>query len=89
MQRSAGVAGALAAGCLSAAEADAPVLVNHVGFTPDGAKFCLLKGRQSAPFTIVNIPSGTVAYRGTLTPRDGDLGQYLLGQFDELRVTGQ
>lgn len=90
LQHSAGLAGLLASGCgRGAAEKRKPLLVNHIGFTPNAPKSCLLLDQQPLPFIVIDVKSGTAVHKGLMKPRPGDLGNYLAGDFDELRTPGQ
>jgi hypothetical protein len=73
----------------SAAPGSSDVLVNHVGFTPDAAKFCVLAGTRSTPFNIVERGSTHVVHQGTLAVRQGDLGDFLVADFTDLKQSGQ
>src|SRR3954451_21057936 len=69
------------AGCaraLSAPGTSGDPLVNHVGFAPSAAKFCMLAGASAVTFSIVDRGSSKTVRQGTLSPRQGDLGSYLL-----------
>jgi hypothetical protein len=66
-----------------------PILVNHLGFTPNGAKSCLMQGQQPVPFVIVRRQSGETVHRGVMTPRRGDLGHYVVGEFDDFITVGE
>lgn len=90
LKHSAGFAGAMLASQLPlacAAERET-ILVNHVGFTPTAAKFCLLRGRTPVELTVLDRSTGQVAFRGTMRPVNGDLGQYLIGDFSQLQQLG-
>ena len=88
LERAAGAAGALATGCGRSEVVSRDILVNHVGFNPAASKCCLLSGVQAGPFSVLNTATGQTAFNGTLTPVQGDLGSYLLGNFDALRSAG-
>jgi hypothetical protein len=88
LERAAGAAGVLAAGCGRTEVVSHDILVNHVGFNPKAPKCCLLPGVQAVPFSVVNTSTGQTAFSGTLTPVQGDLGSYLLGRFDALQSVG-
>src|SRR5438105_1053614 len=74
--------------CSARASTSAPVLVNHQGFTPNAAKFCVRAGTQAAGFAIVEAGSDRVVSQGTMRPVKGDLGDYSLGDFSSLKKPG-
>jgi hypothetical protein len=92
LARSAGIAAALVAGRAAAAEdsgaAARGVLTSHVGFRPEAAKFCLLSGRDAVPFEVVSTHTGRGVFRGRMTYRAGDLGDYAVGDFSAVRGPG-
>jgi hypothetical protein len=92
LARSAAVAAALASARPSAADdsgaAGRAVLVNHVGFAPGAAKYCLLSGKQGASFEVVNATTGRRVFRGRMAHVPGDLGDYAVGDFTAVREAG-
>lgn len=71
----------LAAVAVARAEPGVPeVLVNHIGFTPQAAKFCLLRGTEEAQFEILDTGGKSVS-SGMLKPAGGDFPGYLVGEF--------
>src|SRR5687768_11484372 len=64
------------------------VLVNHVGFPLGRAKHCLRAGTKPVPFVVTEVATGRVVYRGNMRPAPADLGQYVVGDFTELRRAG-
>jgi hypothetical protein len=75
-----------AVSCSARAAERAVVLVNHVGFTPAAAKFCLVNGTRPVPFTVVK--AGQVVRQGMMNASSGDLGDYLQGDFSDLSQPG-
>ncbi len=57
------------------------ILVNHVGFTPTGSKFCLVSPAEAGPFSLVNTTSGKTAFKGDVQILKGDHGTYAVGDF--------
>jgi hypothetical protein len=92
LARTAGIAAALMSASPSAAEdsgiAARGVLLNHVGFRPGAAKFCLLSGKQPTSFDVVDAGTGRRVYRGRMTHIPGDLGDYVVGDFTAVREAG-
>jgi len=91
LKQSAGFAGAMLASQLPmacAADERDSLLVNHVGFKPNAAKFCLLKGRSAVAFAVIDKSTHQTVFKGTMSLAGGDLGQYLIGDFSQLRQTG-
>lgn len=88
LQHSAALAGMVAAGCVRAEATTSQILVNHVGFTPSASKFCMLWGASPTEFDVIEQASGKVVHHGVLSPRPGDLGQYLVGDFSEVVQAG-
>jgi len=79
----------LAGGMIDQGDSEAaPVLVNHVGYTPPAPKVCLTRGWQSVPFSVVDMATGSVVYRGMMLPQPSDLGFYVAGDFGQLQQAG-
>lgn len=78
--------------CLAGREAppadEAAVLVNHVGFAPAAAKFCLTRGSQTAAFQVVTADGDEAVFEGRMTPAGGDFEGYLAGEFSALQRPG-
>lgn len=91
LARSAAAAGTLI--LLPSCDANPPtsdeLLLNHVGFTPSSAKTCVLAGTVGRPFQVVNIATARVVHEGTLQPRKGDHGDYLVGDFSDVKDAGE
>jgi len=64
------------------------ILINHVGYLPGAAKFCLMQGDQDLEFNVVNTQNGKKVYKGTMILRKGTFGSYLEGNFSELKEEG-
>src|SRR4051812_16114605 len=62
-------------------------LLNHVGFTPNAGKFCLIRGGPK-PFEIVDAKTAEVAHKGTLASKAGDLGEFSVGDFTAFTKPG-
>jgi hypothetical protein len=90
LKQSASVAGALALSnvCHGQPEAAAQVILNHVGFLPDSAKFCLVPGNAQTTFTLADVSSGKPLRTGKLLPRAGDLGNFCVGDFSDFQQSG-
>lgn len=63
------------------------LLVNHVGYTPQSAKFCLARGEIGQTFQVLS--NGAVVLRGTWQEAGDDLGDYLIGDFSTLQQAGK
>ena len=73
----------------SAAAADSPqILVNHVGFTPHAAKYCLFAGQTPLAFEILDTATGQAVFTGRTTPGGPDLGNFQVGDFGALTRSG-
>ena len=67
------------------------VLVNHIGFRPDAGKYLVIDGVKGAEkFEIVNMhqKGSKPSYVGKLARTGNDLGEYLIGDFSDLREPG-
>jgi hypothetical protein len=64
------------------------IYVNHLGFTPGGAKFCLLGGPRGGDFTVCELESGLAVYSGQFNPAPGDFGMYCAGDFSDFEQPG-
>lgn len=71
------------------AAGEEPALVNHVGFPPASAKWCLTPGTRPTDFSVAQRTGGKVVTTGTLQPVKGDLGSYLAGDFSGLADPGE
>lgn len=91
LKQSAGLAGLFLAGGvpLSASSQVGSILVNSVGFLPTGAKYCILRGRDQVDFSLVSTNGGEVVFRGGTKSIPGDHGDFVVGDFTELRREGQ
>ncbi|MGB7161540.1 MAG: glycoside hydrolase family 9 protein [Tepidisphaeraceae bacterium] len=91
LKQTAAAAGLLivAPSCEARGAASQGVLVNHVGFTAGGAKWCLLAGTAERSFDVIELTSRRVVHRGRLEFRKGDHGDYLVGDFSALREPGK
>lgn len=90
LKYAAGTAGlVLAAGMVDRfATEDSPILVNHVGYPTQSAKFCLKAGIDPLPFSVVDAVTGAIVFKGVMQPQPDDLGPYVAGDFGELRQPG-
>jgi hypothetical protein len=64
------------------------IYLNHVGFTPQSVKFCLLGGPLETEFSILDAKSGKVVFRGRLSAAESDFGIYTRGEFSALTRPG-
>jgi len=64
------------------------LLLNQVGYMPGAGKFCTAKGEIKRNFDIINLETQEVVYSGILLPTSGDFGNYLTGDFSDLRQEG-
>jgi len=64
------------------------ILVNHVGFVPGGAKYCVILHPPATDFCVVKGWSNNVVLRGQLRRVNGDLGDGWLGEFSAVREEG-
>ncbi len=64
------------------------ILVNHAGFAPISGKHCLREGREAIEFQLIDTADGAEAWRGIMTPVQGDFGDYVVGDFSEFTRRG-
>lgn len=87
LARSAGAAGLLVTQSCSLGEAPGDsILVNHLGFAPSAAKYCIAAGRTPLDFEVVR--QDKVVYRGTMQPAAMDLGEWVVGDFSAVQKEG-
>ncbi len=65
------------------------ILVNHAGFPSESFKTCYRHGRDPVSFSLVNEESGEIAFSGQFEPVEGDLGDYLRGDFSKFTAPGR
>lgn len=68
---------------------DIGLLTNQVGYLPSSAKTCVMYGTEKKDFEVVEIPSGRIAYKGTLIPQKGDFGMYAQADFSSVVKEGR
>src|SRR5690606_6519357 len=71
-----------------AAEGKAILLVNHAGFLPRNAKYCLAQAEAGTSFEVIDT-AGNAAWRGELAKAGADLGDYRVGDFTALHKPGR
>ncbi len=68
------------------------VLVNHIGFRPEAGKYLVVDGVKGAQgFALVNMREKKgfdPSFAGSLVPAGTELGQFLLGDFSEVKQPG-
>ena len=69
-------------------ELSTEILINHVGYLPRAAKFCLMKGDKSLEFKVMNTQNGKTVYQGMMQAHEGVFGNYLVGTFSDLKKEG-
>ena len=74
--------------CAWGTELSNEILTNHVGYTPEAAKFCLLLGDNSREFKVVDTQNGTAVFQGMMQASEGVFGKYLVGEFSDLSKEG-
>ena len=68
---------------------DVPVMINQAGYLPDATKYCMLAGKASCEFEVINVESNETVYRGTMTHSGRkDIGYYVTGDFTTVRQPG-
>lgn len=85
--------GLLALGCsrrsVASIAGETTVLLNHVGFTPQGGKIALLPAGISAKeFAVHDAETDAVVFKGELKERALDLGRFQLADFGSLDRSG-
>jgi len=69
-------------------ELSSEILTNHVGYVPGAAKFCLMTGDKSLKFRIINTQNNRKVFEGIMQPKKGVFGNFLIGNFSDLKVEG-
>ncbi|MEX1239069.1 MAG: glycoside hydrolase family 9 protein [Cyclobacteriaceae bacterium] len=64
------------------------LLVNQIGYAPQAAKVCVVKGGMDEKFEVVSLETQKVVYEGLFKPDSGDFGEYSIGDFSKLRQEG-
>lgn len=64
------------------------LLINHLGYLPKAAKFCLTAGDVERKFEVIDAQSQKVVFTGKLVPKPGDFGKYLAGEFSAVSAEG-
>jgi hypothetical protein len=64
------------------------ILVNHVGFTPQGAKCFLMEGAAAVAFEVIEAATNKAVLAGRTTLGGPDLGSYQVGDFSALSQPG-
>ena len=64
------------------------ILVNHVGFVPRGAKYCVVINPPAKEFSVVQGWGGKAVLQGQLRHANADLGDGWVGDFSSVRDEG-
>ncbi|MGO8748072.1 MAG: glycoside hydrolase family 9 protein [Thermoguttaceae bacterium] len=64
------------------------ILMNHVGFVPWSAKFCVVLNPPAKEFSVRKAWNGQIIYRGRLKHVNTELGDGWSGDFSSLREEG-
>lgn len=67
---------------------NADILINQVGYVPEGSKIFVTKGTRTAKFDVINTATRQVVYSGNMKPDAGDFGEYSTGDFSSVRTEG-
>jgi len=59
-----------------------------VGYPPNSAKYCMIKGVNRQNFSVINSGTDQMAFEGLMVPKKGQIGEYLVGNFSELIEPG-
>ena len=62
--------------------------VNHVGYTPDAGKVCVIPAGGEETFEVVEATANRVVFSGTLKETTGDFGTYRTGDFSAVANPG-
>lgn len=62
--------------------------VNHLGYTPDASKRCILEGGEADTFHVRRLPGDEFSYEGELSATTGDFGSFSVGEFDAVSQPG-
>jgi len=71
-----------------ARDMDMGLMVNHVGYIPEGGKTVVVKGLIDRRFKVINAVTATVAFEGSFQSAKGDFGDYSTGDFSALTEEG-
>ena len=66
------------------------IMVNHVGFLPGAAKYCVIPGTSEKEFSIHRLQHTvwTEVFKGELSKGGAELGDAAIGRFNDLKVEG-
>jgi len=64
------------------------LLINHLGYLPEAAKYCVTRGDTGRIFEVIEAQTQKVVFSGKLTPKPGDFGSYLIGEFTNVKAEG-
>lgn len=64
------------------------VLVNHLGFTPNAGKVCVVNDESVTTFEVIHMHTKKPVFQGSLVPTAGDFGDYRVGDFSALTQAG-
>lgn len=64
------------------------VLINHVGYRPEDAKYCMIGRYATTEFTVMNRATGEVVHTGRMIP-DRDPTMYAVGEFTAVTTPGE
>ena len=64
------------------------LLINQAGYVPHAAKLCVTAGTAPRDFQVLCVETAEVVFAGELQPTPGDFGDYLQGDFSDVRREG-
>jgi hypothetical protein len=64
------------------------IYVNHLGYTPKAAKFCVMGGDLSTEYTLHDQTINQIVQQSRLTQMKSDFGTYTCADFSSLRQVG-
>jgi hypothetical protein len=64
------------------------ISLNHIGYTPEASKMCVLSGQDEQTFEVIDVRTHRPRYQGRLIPHSGDFGDFVVGRFDAFREKG-
>ena len=65
-----------------------PVILNHVGYIPNGSKFFLQDRAVAGPFYVIDAATRSIVYRGKSKVVHGEFGAFATGQFSNFTTEG-
>lgn len=68
---------------------DISISVNQLGYPREAQKKCVLLSGNQENFAVIRLKTGATAYRGKFQSRNGDFGNYKIGDFSSVTLPGK